>query len=80
MKYPIECVNGDTDLIRLSTGREVYANNGIFGLGPDLVVTSGYDDERVVDDHDGPWSADEKLELADMMIKRWERFKQEVGK
>ncbi|WP_164817932.1 hypothetical protein [Sinorhizobium meliloti] len=34
----------DEDEIRLPSGRTVYANNGIIGIGPDLGLYGGYDD------------------------------------
>lgn len=64
----------------LTTGRRFYANRGIVGLGPQAGdLSSGYDDgielERDWDPEFPPWTVAERRELADEMIRRWERFK-----
>ena len=70
-------VNGERFIF--STGKEVYANNGIIGLcepgkwGWD--VTEGYDGGIDMDD----FTKEEKIELADYMLSLWQRFKDEAG-
>ena len=67
---------------RLSSGREFYATRGIIGIGPDCgadELGEGDDGAIVVvrdwDPHFTPWSAEERAELADEMIRRWSVFK-----
>lgn len=59
------------DRIRFSTGKHVYAHNGIIGLGPDLHVYEGYDGGI---DTAG-LTAEERRELADYMIGLWTQFR-----
>ncbi len=72
-------VEGDN--VVFSTGRKVYVNCGIIGLGPDLRVTAGYDngwfdpsgEQYDEDDMQNPQSSryltlTERAELADFMI------------
>lgn len=79
-------INGDE--VTFSTGRRVYVNCGIVGLGPDLRVSAGYDnpwfdpsgEQYDEDDVQNPQSARyltlaERTELADYMIQQWMRFK-----
>ncbi len=79
-------IEGDT--VTFSTGRTVYVNCGIVGLGPDLNVTAGYDngwfdpsgEQYDEDDMHDPQShryltLAERAELADYMIQQWMRFK-----
>lgn len=67
----------------LTTGRRFYANNGIIGIDANGSVSEGYDGgvetERDWDEEFAPWSGDERRELADEMIRRWERFKGHDG-
>lgn len=67
----------DIDTIRLPSGRTFYANRGIVGINADCdEISEGYDGEVVVDERDAdPWTALEKIELADMMIARWTKFR-----
>lgn len=64
----------------LTTGRRFYCNRGIVGIEPDgESVSEGYDGAveltREWDDTFEPWTKAERAELADEMIRRWERFK-----
>lgn len=64
------------------TGRELDANGGIIGICEDLDVSEGYDssiytekpDWIEAEDYNGLTTA-EQIELADVMIDRWQRFK-----
>ncbi len=59
-----------SDGIVLSTGRNLYANRLILGIGPDLALYEGYDggiDEAEL-------TQAERVELAKMAIERWQRF------
>jgi hypothetical protein len=71
--------------MKLKSGREVYANQGIFGLeekADGFSVTQGYDGNvrwPVPDwddsDPERDLTADDMREIADMMIDRWGRFR-----
>lgn len=71
-----------SDRIRLSTGREIYANRGILGLTLDEPGTlfQGYDGVVYVVDGDGSEPAEEaltsaeKAELATRMVAVWRRW------
>lgn len=72
----------------LSTGKKFYANNGILGLNPDgTEFYEGYDGDVETpwtepldcDDDDDPrigniFTPEERKEIADEMIKRWEQW------
>jgi hypothetical protein len=67
----------------MSTGREIYANQGIIGLSPDLHLSGGYD--QGIEWPSGDWlepedrlTAEDMLELADEMISRWQRFRDSI--
>ena len=73
--------NSGFDIV-LSSGRRIYANGQIVGIGPDLDVHEGCDGSI-------PWpginpgggddlTSDDMRELADIMIERWIRFKATV--
>lgn len=69
------------DEITLSSGRTFSANCGLISINEDLWVSEGYDCgiagvglDAAEFSHD-PWSADERVELADRMIKLWSEFK-----
>jgi hypothetical protein len=64
-------IDADNDEIIFDSGRRVYANNGIVGLAPDLMVSEGYDG-GIDDDR---WTAAERAELADMMIDLWTQYR-----
>lgn len=55
-----------------SSGRRMYANGGILGLGPgsDSTVTEGYDG-YFEESADSAWTTEERQQLAAMMIRRW---------
>ena len=61
-------VDGD-DLI-FSTGKTLYANQGIIGISPDGVISEGYDDG--IEDNFTP---KERRELADYMITLWTKWR-----
>lgn len=70
------------DHIKLKSGREVYANNRIIGIAPNLSITEGYDGgitsmpDEYCDRHDwNDLSPDDVCELADIAIDRWQRLK-----
>jgi hypothetical protein len=67
------------DAYRLRSGRAFYAHNGIIGIDPDGEVFEGYDGGidivREWDYEFQPWTPAERAELADEMIRRWQRFK-----
>lgn len=72
-----------SDNLKLKTGREVYANRGLIGINAELEVAEGYDGvpdganfPQEWDDEDYQyWSVEERVELADIMIARWQAFK-----
>lgn len=75
--------NGD---FVLSTGRTLSPNRDIVGLAAfgDLKVTEGYDNEILIwdvdhDNDDTDLTVEERIELADHMIARWQEFKGEVN-
>ena len=73
--------------MKLSSGREFYANNDIIGIDPDLVPFHGYDgtlpaitrpdwmDNEEWADED-KLSPTEQIELADEMLRRWSLFRE----
>lgn len=62
----------------LSTGRMLQANEGILGLDPDRKLTEGYDAYIHPWDYDDsePLTAEERAEIADAMIARWQAWKE----
>lgn len=66
-----------SDLVKLDSGRAIYANGGIVGIGPGGIY-GGYD-QAIEDAH---WPADdgerltpdERRKLADMAIAMWEEY------
>jgi hypothetical protein len=65
-------INGD-DVTFESTGRKGSANFGIIGIGPtEEMVFGGYDWEFL---HLADLKPEERNELANHMIARWERFR-----
>ena len=72
--------------MRLSTGTEITTHQGIIGIDEKLTVFGGYDSivfERgnAFGFDDAPdLTASEQVELADMMIARWESFKAQAEK
>lgn len=69
------------DTLKLSTGHELYANEGIFGLSPDLELSEGYDGSiQICDDGPEPLRFNEVgpaecVALANVMIARWQAFR-----
>jgi hypothetical protein len=64
--------------IVLLTGKRIIANRGIIGLSPQLDVTEGYDG-TIESSEMAEWAPEltrgERIELADIMIERWERYR-----
>lgn len=75
----------EDDLIKLKSGKEIYAHCRIIGISPTLDISGGYDqgitnmkgEWREEDDLDG-MSPDDICELADIAIDRWQRLKKHV--
>lgn len=67
----------------LSTGKSIYCNRGIIGLCPDGWVYEGYDG-TILQDGEDEFPEDfplrlthaERVELADIMLTRWQEFRQ----
>jgi hypothetical protein len=57
------------------TGKRIYSNNGIIGLSPKLEVTEGYDGDIEIED----LTKEERLELAEYMLKKWTEFRNTIG-
>lgn len=60
--------------IEWSTGRREYANGGIIGLSSTGEVTEGYDGILIYNPSN--LSIEERAELADYMIAKWQQFKE----
>lgn len=58
-----------SDRYKLSSGKEFYANHGIIGIAPDLEISEGYDGGL-----SWQFTKEDKREIAEYMIKLWERF------
>lgn len=74
-------INGDEVLF--SSGKNLYAYNGIIGLSPVMDVTGGYDqrfyDQPTEDDDFEPsLTKEEQIELADYMIAAWQKFREKA--
>jgi hypothetical protein len=75
----------ECDFIRFSSGRKAYANNGIVGIDADLDTFGGHDNglpvpTTEIDVYDGMepeyiFTKEDAIELADMMIARWQAYK-----
>lgn len=59
----------DGNTVTFSSGRKVYANNGIIGLSPDLRVSEGYDGG-----FDEDLTLYERVELGKYMVDKWMQF------
>lgn len=63
---------------RLTSGREIYANRGILGLGlaSDDTLYEGYDGHITDADEydDGRLTPAERRQIADQMIARWQAW------
>jgi hypothetical protein len=66
----------DSNELKLKSGRTLYVNCGIVGISPNLGTYGGYDDNLAAED----WSAEDQIELADLMIARWQAFKKQADK
>lgn len=66
-----------SDEIVFSSGKSIYANNNIVGIDAELEISEGYDGSIFIEGHNGEelLTKPELIELADMMIDRWQRFK-----
>lgn len=71
------------DVLILRSGNQIYANDLILGISPDLSIFDGYDGRhtRMPDDSRekpdwGDLSPDDVRELADIAIDRWTRLKE----
>lgn len=68
-----------TDRITLSTGTEVDANRGIVGIDAALDTYGGYDERIEYEVTEPGGRADltpaERVELADLMIARWQAYR-----
>ncbi|MBX3653211.1 MAG: hypothetical protein KF686_03440 [Ramlibacter sp.] len=73
-----------------TSGRTKYAHGGIIGIDPALIVSEGYDgpffrpayEWETPEEYEEGGSAltpEERVELADFMIARWEAFKAEAN-
>lgn len=73
------------DKIVLKSGFELYANCGFVSINEKLEIAEGYDggfplaqyEEYYDPDYPGP-SKEDMLELADLIIERWNKFKEKV--
>lgn len=71
-------IEQDSDGYTFSSGRGLYANCGIIGIAPDLQLSEGYDGPINWPPHEldsNPLTAEDMIELADMMIERWQKFR-----
>ena len=64
----------DGDNVIFSTGKKIYANNGIIGLSPNLKVSEGYDGG--IDNNE--LTSEEKLELSEYMLAAWNEYKLKI--
>jgi hypothetical protein len=64
------------DTILFSSGKILYANNGIVGIDPDLNLSEGYDGKI----RQCQITSKESLELAEYMIKKWSEFKANISR
>ena len=75
---------------KLPSGKTFYANLGIIGIDDELGVYGGYDQgidfSPLYEWEEGdpeslkPWTVAEKIELANMMIERWTKFRDAQSK
>lgn len=74
--------NESEELLVFQSGRTLYANDCVIGLGPALDVFEGYDGEVVK--FDAPTGTSltiqERLELANFMIRQWRRYRDQMKK
>ena len=83
-EWGVEMIYVDDEYIFQTTGRRLYANNGILGLGPEKEggqvdeVSEGYDGG--FEPWDPPLSPTERTELGYYMIARWKKWMKEEEK
>lgn len=77
--------------IKLKSGKEFYASNGILGIGPNVmsvlkegeneIIAYGYDGFVYVSNIDGEpeFTQNELIEIAEIAIERWTMFKKQVA-
>jgi hypothetical protein len=70
------------DILKLKSGRELRVNRGFISINQDLEISEGYDcglpsapNEKHYEYDEDRLTKDEALELADILIDRWNRFK-----
>lgn len=63
------------DIIKLPSGREFDAHGEVVGIGPDGSVCEGWDRGVETD----RMSAEDRRDLADLMIRRWTEFKEKAS-
>jgi hypothetical protein len=70
------------DILKLKSGRELHVNRGFVSINEDLEISEGYDsgllaapNEKYYEYDEDRLTKDEALELADILIDRWNRFK-----
>ncbi len=72
----------DGDYIIFTSGRSMYANFGIVGIGPDGNISEGFDSAISWPPDEGfeksDLTSDDMRELADMIIERWIAFKESL--
>lgn len=71
-------IDTDESILNFSSGRQIYANNSIIGIDGDGNVGGGYDAMITFqhwDTEEEFFSVEDMRELADLMISRWQRFK-----
>lgn len=73
------------DLV-FSTGRKIYANNGVVGINDELEVREGYDgyiqgawDNDGINGERSPWTPAKQAELCDYMIDIWQKRKTKLA-
>ncbi len=68
--------------LQMQSGRVIYAYANIFGIGEDLEITGGYDENlsqyKPGDyslDNTGVYTSEDGIEIANRMIDLWQKFK-----
>lgn len=74
-------VTWDGDCLVLTSGKRVPTIVGVIGLDADegIEIVTGFDKILETEDLD-PLTIADKIEIADLMIKRWTELKEELGK
>ncbi len=76
-----------SDEIILKSGKKIYAHRNIVGIDDKLELSQGYDGgmpatpncDYYADMDDNILTKEETLELADLMINRWQQFRKING-